>query len=75
MANETQQEYIHEQLKSKAQEEALRCVNQKLADKAMDVCVVYWINFLTVFIRNSTSLSVVSYSYDKNVLTLFQFIE
>ena len=38
MADETREEYIREQQKSKAQEEALRTVNQKLANKAMDVC-------------------------------------
>ena len=40
MFDETQQEYIRQQQKMHAQEEAMRQVHQKQADKAMDVRIV-----------------------------------
>lgn len=60
MADETREEYIRQQQKSKAQEAALRNVNQKLADKAMDVCEVYSI---TVHLPCQTLRNNINYVY------------
>ena len=49
MFEETQQEYIRQEQKTRAQEAAMRQVHQKQADKAMDVRIIIIIGNCDVF--------------------------
>lgn len=50
MFEETQQEYIRQEQKTRAQEAAMRQVHQKQADKAMDVRIIIIIGNCDVFL-------------------------